>query len=139
MKKSIFVLLAMTLATNANAGLLDSLGLVKKPEPTTLQEACDKNEITKVCPGVLLGTKTIVECLSDNISALSTQCANFVKKSVSQKADELKAKAANVTSGVATAKSDIKPVEKEEIKAKAKAAAQEKTSQVTNGLLNKLF
>lgn len=87
---------AILVATSANAGLLESLGLVKKSEPATLEEACDTAEIKKVCPEVVLGTKTIPECLSENVKSLSSKCATFVKKSIADKKDAAIAKVASV-------------------------------------------
>lgn len=87
MKKIALIAMVAALGTtSANAGLLESLGLVKKAEPATLEEACDTAEIKKVCPEIILGTQTVTECLSENVKSLSKQCATFVKKSVTDKA-----------------------------------------------------
>jgi hypothetical protein len=103
MKKIIlFGLVGIVASASAHAGLFDGL-LGKKKEPATLSEACDKNEISKICPEVALGTKTAVECLTENISSLSDKCADFVKKhaikkvgdatvAVTETTDEAKAK-----------------------------------------------
>lgn len=115
MKKIAFIALAAVLGTSsANAGWLESLGLVKKAEPATLEEACDTAEIKKVCPEIILGTKTVTECLVENVKSLSTRCATFVKKSVADKA-------AAVTQGVVDTKAAAA-----EKKAADKAAAAEK-------------
>ncbi len=136
MKKIVlFGIMSVMTVTCANAGLLESLGLAKKSEPATLEEACDTAEIKKICPEVLLGTKTMTECLSDNIKSLSTQCANYVKKSIAAKKDAIVEKVAeskgasdaqgeNVKSGIAAKIADAKAgaaQKKAEADAKAKA------------------
>lgn len=73
----------------ANAGFWDKLGFGKSSEPATLEEACSTSEITKVCPDMILGSQTLMGCLSENISSLSSKCADYVKKYVSEKANEI--------------------------------------------------
>lgn len=108
MKKIVLVsVLSVMTVSSANAGLLESLGLVKKAEPTTLAEACDTAEIKKVCPEILLGTKTVTECLAENVKSLSKQCANFVKKSIVEKKDALTAAAAGAEQDGAAAKEGL--------------------------------
>ena len=86
--------------TSANAGWLDFLGLgSKEAEPTTLAEACNKDEISKFCPEVLLGEKTIPTCLVENVKSVSKKCAKFIKKSIKDQADEVKETVAAVKSG----------------------------------------
>ncbi len=93
MKKILFFLCAVFVCVSAaNAGILDALGLSKKAEPQTLAEACDTDEIKKICPEVLIGSKSMTECLIENVKSLSKQCANFVKKSVTQKVSGMKSK-----------------------------------------------
>ena len=59
-KKLVIGLAAIMAATSANAGLFDMFGFGKKnAEPTTLAEACNKEEISKFCPEILTGEKTI--------------------------------------------------------------------------------
>lgn len=89
-KKLVLSLAAIMVATSAHAGLLDMLGLKKSAEPTTLAEACDKDEITKVCPEILLGEKTIPSCLVDNVKSLSKKCAKYVKNAVKNQVDQAK-------------------------------------------------
>ena len=91
MKKILTIGVVTTIfgVASANAGWLDKLGFGKSSEPKTLAEACDTNEITSVCPEMLLGSKTLVGCLSDNISSLSSKCAKYVKKYVTEHANEL--------------------------------------------------
>lgn len=92
MKKILTVgMITMLSVSGANAGWLDSLGFGSKKEPATFQEACNKDDITKICSEVVLGSMTLTECLKSNISALSTQCATFVKKSTSDKIESAKA------------------------------------------------
>ena len=78
---------AVAVTTAANAGWRDMLGLNKTSEPKTLAEACNTDEITSVCPETILGEKTLIECLSDNISSLSSKCAGYVKKQISAQVD----------------------------------------------------
>jgi len=86
-KKIIFGLSVIMMATSAHAGLLDFLGLgQKEAEPTTLAEACNKDEVSKFCPEILLGEKTIPTCLVENVKSVSKKCAKFVKKSIKEQA-----------------------------------------------------
>lgn len=120
-KTILFGALAVMAALPANAGLLDGLFGKKDTEPKTLEEACNKDEITALCPEVILGTKTIQECLIENISGVSKKCANYVKKSVTEKADNVKQKIAGVKDGTESMTAE----QKQEIaatKAAAKAA-----------------
>jgi hypothetical protein len=97
----------------ANAGLFDFLS-PKKAEPATLEQACSKDEITKVCPEIILGDKTMAECLADNVSSLSKQCAGFVKK---QAAARVESAVAEKDAAVKTA-TDKKDAVKTEVAAK---------------------
>ena len=124
-KKLVFSLVAIMAATSANAGWLDFLGLgSKEAEPTTLAEACNKDEVSQFCPEILLGEKTIPTCLADNVKALSKKCAKFVKKSI-------KEQVANVSEEVATVKDGANNTVTEQVnvvaeqKAAAKATAKE--------------
>ena len=101
----------MTVST-ANAGLLDFLGLgQKEAEPTTLAEACNKDEVSKFCPEILLGEKTIPTCLADNVKALSKKCSKFVKKSIKAQVAEAKETVEAVKSGaVDSANEQVKDV-----------------------------
>lgn len=113
-KTVLFSTLAIMAALPANAGLFGK----KDAEPKTLEEACNKDEITALCPEVILGTKTIQECLIENVSGVSKKCANYVKKSVTEKADDVKQKIAGVKDGAETATAE----QKQEIAAKKAAA-----------------
>ena len=113
------------MVTSANAGLLDFFGLgQKEAEPTTLAEACNKDEVSKICPEILLGEKTIPTCLLDNVKSVSKKCAKFIKKSIAEQANV-------ATETVATVKSEADNSVKEkaavvaEQKAVAKATADE--------------
>ena len=71
-KKLVFSLAAIMAATSANAGLFDFLGLGQKAaEPTTLAEACNTDEVSKFCPEILTGEKTIPTCLVDNVKFIN--------------------------------------------------------------------
>jgi hypothetical protein len=124
--KKIFTLgmvLAVT-TTAANAGWLQKLGFGKSSEPKTLEEACNTEEITAICPDMLLGSQTMMGCLSENVTSLSKKCTKFVKKYVTEHKDEIVAEANNqataVKEGIAEAKA-----EKEQQKAEIKAQKQE--------------
>lgn len=124
-KKLVLSLAAIMVATSANAGLLDFFGLgTKEAEPTTLAEACNKDEVSKICPEILLGEKTIPTCLMDNIKSVSKKCAKFVKKTVKEQAAELKEQAVAVKSG-ATDVANEHATEIAEQKAAVKATAEE--------------
>ena len=113
------------MATSANAGLLDFLGLgQKEAEPTTLAEACNKDEVSKFCPEVLLGEKTIPTCLVDNVKSVSKKCAKFVKKSIKEQAASIKDQAAAVKTEANNAVKEKADVVAEK-KAAAKATADE--------------
>ena len=124
-KQLIFSLAAIMMATSANAGLLDFLGFgSKEPEPTTLAEACNKDEISKVCPEILLGTKTIPTCLADNVKSVSKKCAKFVKKTIKEQAAEVTDTVAAVKSGANESVNEQANVIAEQ-KSAAKATANE--------------
>jgi len=125
MRKTILISMsAILVATTANAGWFDFLKSAKEPEPTTLAEACNKDEVSQFCPEILLGEKTIPTCLADNVKALSKKCAKFVKKSI-------KEQVANVSGEVATVKDGANNTVTEQVnvvaeqKAAAKATAKE--------------
>ena len=124
-KKLVFSLAAIMMATSAHAGLLDFLGLgTKEAEPTTLAEACNKDEVSKFCPEILLGEKTIPTCLAENVKSLSKKCSKFVKKSIKDQAAEIKDTVAAVKSGAGdTANEQVNAVAEQ--KAAAKATANE--------------
>ena len=89
--KKIFTISAITLCTitSANAGWFSDLFSKKAAEPQTLQEACDLEKIKSICPEIILGQKTLLECLTDNIKTVSSTCVNYVKKSVSENSAEV--------------------------------------------------
>ena len=125
MKKTlVFGVAAIMAATSANAGWLDFLGLNKSSEPTTLAEACNKDEISKVCPEILLGEKTIPTCLSENIKSLSKKCSKFVKKTIKEQAAEVTGVVDAVKSGADETTNEQVNVVAEQ-KAAGKATAKE--------------
>lgn len=97
----------MAVTTAANAGWREKLGLTKESEPTTLEQACNTDELTSVCPEMIMGSKTMMECLSDNISSLSSKCAGFVKKQVANKVNDV---ATKTTETVTTVTSKVETV-----------------------------
>ncbi|MBQ6736152.1 MAG: hypothetical protein IJQ90_01545 [Alphaproteobacteria bacterium] len=86
---TVSLIAAVAVTTAANAGWRDMFGLNKSTEPTTLAEACNTDEITSICPEMIMGSKTMMECLSENISSLSSKCAGYVKKQITNKVDEV--------------------------------------------------
>jgi len=85
MKKLFLVSMCCVMGTmsTANAGWFGNL-FKKDAEPQTLSEACNTDEISAICPEIVLGEKTLAGCLSDNIKSLSTKCAKYVKKSIKE-------------------------------------------------------
>ncbi len=125
MKKVLLTgLVGIIAATSAHAGFWDKLGFGQKKEPATLSEACNKDEISKVCPEAVLGDKTVLECLSENVSELSGKCTAFVKKATVGKAEEAKAAIVEKKTA-AVAKKDEVVATAEKTKTDAKAVAAE--------------
>ncbi|MBO4480749.1 MAG: hypothetical protein J5742_03980 [Alphaproteobacteria bacterium] len=129
--KKIFTLgliLATTTISGANASWLERLGFGKKSEPATLEEACNKDDLTAICPEMLVGSQTMMGCLTDNISSLSKKCANYVKKYVVEHKDEVVETATDTVTAakdeVVTTKEEAKTFAKE-IKESAKQAGKE--------------
>ena len=135
-KTALFAIIAAAVSMNANAGLLDSLGLTKKSEPQSLAEACDTNEIKKLCPEIIFGSMTLAECLKNNVTSLSTQCSNYVKKSIANGGEELRAKLAE-----SQAESDAAAAERAAKVEEAKEAAAQTVEDAkrAGGLLRSLF
>ena len=98
-----FSLVGVIGATSANAGWFSDLFAKKDAEPTTLGEACNIDEITAVCPEIILGQKTLVECLTDNVKTVSEKCLNYVKKAVSENSPEIDALKSQIATVAATA------------------------------------
>lgn len=140
-KKLVIGLAAIMAATSANAGLFDMFGFGKKnAEPTTLADACNKEEISKFCPEILTGEKTIPTCLVDNVKSLSKKCAKFVKKSVKEQAAEL-AGVANDTraEAVDTTKAQVAEAKAAADEVKAAAKQVKADAKETGGLLKGMF
>lgn len=108
-------------ASTADAGWLDKLGFGKKSEPKTLEEACNKSEITAVCPDMILGSQTMIGCLSENITTLSKKCANFVTKQISENKDEIVETVTNASENV---KGQVESAKAEQKAAKAEKKAE---------------
>ncbi len=88
-KVLLFGLIAIMSASSANAGWFSDLFSKKEAEPTTLSEACDINKVTAVCPEIILGQKTLLECVTDNVKTVSQTCVNYVKKAVAENSPEI--------------------------------------------------
>lgn len=138
---------AVAVTSGANAGWREMLGLTKSSEPTTLAEACNTDEITAICPEMVMGSKTMMECLTDNISSLSSKCAGYVKKQISDKVDEV-ANTVDATKNEATqtvegVKSDAATIKSEgeaavkEIETSAKQTGED--AKETGSLFKRLF
>ena len=149
MKKvfTIGLIAAIATTTAANAGWRDMFGLNKNAEPKTLAEACNTDEITSVCPEMIMGSKTMLECLSDNISSLSEKCAGYVKKQIAAGVDGV-AKSVEDTKTEATktvegAKADAAKIKAEgetvanDVNATAKQTGEE--AKQTGGWFRNLF
>lgn len=106
-KVALFGMVCVMSVTSAHAGWFDNL-FKKQAEPTTLQEACNKDDITAICPETLLGEKTLVQCLSENVKSLSKKCANYVKKSITDGNETIKSAVSDKTEGAKQAIADKK-------------------------------
>lgn len=148
-KKLVLGVAAIMTVTSANAGWFDFLGLgSKETEPTTLAEACNKDEISKFCPEVLLGEKTIPTCLVENVKSVSKKCAKFIKKSIKEQAAEVKETVETVKSGAnetanekvneVVAKKNAAVATAKEIQAAAKQVGQDakETGEAFKGMFN---
>lgn len=144
---SVSLIAAVAVTTAANAGWRDMFGLNKTTEPTTLAEACNTDEITSICPEMIMGSKTMMECLTDNISSLSSKCAGYVKKQIAAGVDgvansvqETKAQAAQAVDGVkadaVAAKAEGEATVKE-VETSAKETGE--AAKETGGLFKRLF
>ena len=140
-KKLVIGLAAIMAATSANAGLFDMFGFGKKnAEPTTLADACNKEEISKFCPEILTGEKTIPTCLVDNVKSLSKKCAKFVKKSVKEQAAELAGVANDARAEtVDTTKAQVAEAKATADEVKAAAKQVKADAKETGGLLKGMF
>ncbi len=106
--KRIFILgLICFTTTAANAGWFSDL-FKKESEPQTLSQACNIDEITSVCPEIIIGQKTLVECLTDNVKTVSQKCVDYVKKAVSENSPEITALTEQITSTAGTATENVK-------------------------------
>lgn len=130
-KTLLFGLIGIMAVSAADAGWFSNLFTKKASEPATLEDACNTDEITSICPETILGEKTLLECLMDNVSGLSTKCATFVKKQVTEKvasvsqqvADGKDTATANAAEQVATTKAAAENL-KTSLKATKDAAVQ---------------
>lgn len=131
---------AVAVTTAANAGWRDMLGLNKNTEPKTLAEACNTDEITSICPEMIMGSKTMIECLSDNISSLSSKCAEYVKKQITAGIDDT-AKSVEDTKAEVTNTVNVAKAEGENIVKTVDADAKQTGEDVkqTGGWFRNLF
>ena len=90
MKKILlFGLVTIMSVSSANAGWFSDLFGKKEAEPATLGEACDINKVTAVCPEIILGQKTLLECVTENVKTVSQTCVDYVKKAVAENSPEI--------------------------------------------------
>lgn len=134
MKKISVIALALAVTMPAaHAGWLSSLFGAKEPEPQTLAEACNTDEIKSICPEILLDGMTVTECLVKNVKSLSTKCATYVKKQATEKVEAVKAQvagaetdaAAKAQNAIANSETAAKIAQAKADAAEAKATAQE--------------
>lgn len=125
--KKIFTLglVLSVVATAANASWWNKLGFGRASEPKTLEEACNKDDLTAICPDMIMGSQTMLGCLSENINAVSEKCANFVKKSITENKDEIVKTVNETKEEIANAKAESKAA-----KAEQKAAAKEQKAEL---------
>ena len=103
MKKILFVgLIGLMSVSGAKAGWFSDLFSPKPAEPQTLGEACNIDEITAICPEIILGQKTLIECLTDNVKTVSQKCVDYVKKATSENSSEI----AELTNQIKSAAAD---------------------------------
>ena len=121
--KKIFTLgLVLTVtATAADASWWNRLGFGKSAEPKTLEEACNKDDLTAICPDMILGSQTMIGCLSENVTSLSDKCSKYVTKYVQEHKDEIVETAAEK---VELAKEEVAKAKAEQKTAKAEKKAE---------------
>lgn len=109
MKKTLlFGLIAIMSVSSANAGWFSDLFGKKEAEPATLGEACDVNKITTICPEIILGQKTLLECVTENVKTVSQTCVDYVKKAVAENSSEITDVTEKIKSVSAAAKETVK-------------------------------
>ena len=105
MKKIVIVgVIGMMVTANANASWFTDLFKSQPAEPTSLAEACNIDEITAVCPEIILGQQTLLECLTDNVKTVSQKCVDYVKKQVTENSPEIEALTTAIKDKAETAK-----------------------------------
>lgn len=110
-KVLLFGLIATVSTTSANAGWFSDLFGKKEAEPATLGEACDINKVTAVCPEIILGQKTLLECVTENVKTVSKTCVDYVKKAVAENSPEI----TNLTEKIKEASASAKDAAKTEV------------------------
>ena len=63
---------------------------------------------SSVCPEIILGQKTLVECLTDNVKTVSQKCVDYVKKAVSENNPEIATLKEQIASTAGTATDSVK-------------------------------
>lgn len=139
MKKILFAgLIGVMSVSVANAGWFSDLFSTKEAEPQTLGEACNVDEITAVCPEIILGQKTLVECLTDNVKTVSQKCVDYVKKAVAENSSEI-TELTNQIKSVASDKAADASVEAEEKTESVKAQISAKVNAAKLEIAQKLI
>ncbi len=139
MKKILFAgLIGVMSVSVANAGWFSDLFSTKEAEPQTLGEACNVDEITAVCPEIILGQKTLVECLTENVKTVSQKCVDYVKKAVAENSSEI-TELTNQIKSVASDKAADASVEAEEKTESVKAQIAAKVNAAKLEIAQKLI
>lgn len=125
-KLLLFGLIATVSTTSANAGWFSDLFSKKEAEPATLGEACDINKVTAVCPEIILGQKTLLECVTENVKTVSQTCVDYVKKAVAENSPEI----ANITEKIKEASASAKDAAKTETVATSETIKQQAAEKV---------
>jgi len=132
--KKIFTLglVLSVVTTAASASWWNKLGFGKTAEPQTLEEACNKDDLTAICPEMVIGSETMIGCLTENVTSLSKKCSKFVQKYVTENKDQaietVNEKVEEAKKQVADAKAEQKNI-KAEKKAELKQAKAELKTQ----------
>ena len=125
-KVLLFGLIATMSVSTANAGWFSDLFSKKETEPTTLGEACDVNKITAVCSEIILGQKTLLECVTENVKTVSQTCVDYVKKAVAENSPEI----TNLTEKIKATSASATETAKTEAAATSETIKQQATEKI---------
>jgi hypothetical protein len=129
MKKFLIIGIAGVMGvSSANAGWFSDLFSGSESKPETLAQACNKDDLMAICPDVILGDKTLVDCLMENITSVSKKCSTYIKDSYSENKTALIAELTEMyvtAKGTVTDKVDAADADASAKKAEAVASAKE--------------